>query len=134
MSCAAPAGFRSCRDAPPDRGSSSGVASKSTPAVAIAARGPMMLAKNPQRAVKSAMVALLVIDHADRVRATRSVPVCSSRQVANTGLNTPIQVIKPSSTPMTRMSPADGPARAQRSRGEHDLMPSEPRDEPVGQS
>jgi hypothetical protein len=49
------------------------------PAIAIALRGPVMAASSPHRAVMAAMVALLVTDHADRVRATRSVGVCSSR-------------------------------------------------------
>jgi hypothetical protein len=51
----------------------------STPAVAIAVRGLVMLAMRPHSAVKAAMVALLATDQADRVRATRSVSVCSSR-------------------------------------------------------
>jgi hypothetical protein len=49
------------------------------PAIAIAVRGPVMLASRPHRAVRAAMVALLVTDHADRVRATRSFPVWLSR-------------------------------------------------------
>jgi hypothetical protein len=51
----------------------------SKPAVAIATRRLVRLASRPHRAVRTAMVALLVTDHADRVRATRSAPVCSSR-------------------------------------------------------
>jgi len=47
--------------------------------MAMAARGLVMLASRPHRAVRAAMVRLLVTDHAARVRATRSVSVCSSR-------------------------------------------------------
>jgi len=47
------------------------VASRKTPAIAIALRGLVALASRPHRAIKAATVALLVIDHADRVRATR---------------------------------------------------------------
>jgi hypothetical protein len=61
-------------------------------AMAIAARGPVMAASRPDRAVRAEMAALLMTDQADRVRAIRSVSVWSSRQVANTGLNTPTQV------------------------------------------
>ena len=43
------------------------------PAIAIAVRGLVTLASRPHRAVRAAMVTLLVTDHADRVRATRSV-------------------------------------------------------------
>ncbi len=57
------------------------------------------------RAVKAAMLALLETDHADSVRATLSVPVCSSRQVANTGLNTPAQVTSPNWTAIAGTSP-----------------------------
>jgi hypothetical protein len=49
------------------------------PATAIAVRGLVIVASTPHRAVIAAMVALLVTDHADRVRATRSGAVCSSR-------------------------------------------------------
>ena len=51
----------------------------SRPASAIAARGLVRLASRPHSAVMAAMVALLLTDHADRVRATRSGAVCSSR-------------------------------------------------------
>jgi hypothetical protein len=37
-------------------------------AIAIAARGPVMAASRPHRAVRAAMMALLVTDQADRVR------------------------------------------------------------------
>jgi hypothetical protein len=49
------------------------------PATAIAVRRLVTAASKPHKAVKAAMVALLVTDHADRVRATLSVRVCSSR-------------------------------------------------------
>jgi len=55
------------------RGSRSGVVRISRPANAIAARGLVMLASRPHRALRAAMVALLLTDQADRVRATRSV-------------------------------------------------------------
>ena len=78
----------------------------SRPAIAIVARGPVMLASRLHTAVRAAMVALLVTDHADRVRATRSVAVWWSREVANTGLNTPMQVTRPNWTVMTSTIPA----------------------------
>ena len=49
------------------------------PATAIAARGPAMPLRRPHSPVMAATVALLVADHADRVRAIRSVGTCSSR-------------------------------------------------------
>lgn len=55
------------------------MARSNTPAIAIAARGLVTLASRPHTAVRAAIVALLVTDHADRVRATRSFAVCSSR-------------------------------------------------------
>jgi hypothetical protein len=45
------------------------------PAIAIAVRALVRCAKRPHRAVMAAMVAVLVTDHADSVRATRSVAV-----------------------------------------------------------
>jgi hypothetical protein len=39
----------------------------------------MSPASTPHKAVSAAMVALLVIDQADKVRATRLVAVCASR-------------------------------------------------------
>jgi hypothetical protein len=57
-------------------------ASKSTPA--IATWGLLMLANKPRRAVIAAMVRLLVTDHADRVRAIRSVSVWTSRSASTT--------------------------------------------------
>src|SRR6202041_1891279 len=64
---------RSRDDAGSRRGNSSGVASINTPAIAIAMRGLVTPASRPHSAVSAAMLALLVIDHADSVRATRSV-------------------------------------------------------------
>ena len=61
------------------RGSKSGVARISTPAIATAVRGPVRLASTPHSAVNTAIVVLLLIDHADGVRATRSFSVWSSR-------------------------------------------------------
>jgi len=55
------------------------VASSSTPATAIAARGPVKLASTPHRPVRIAMEALVLTDQADSVRVTRSDGVCSSR-------------------------------------------------------
>jgi len=60
-------------------GSSSGVASSSTPATAIAARGPVSAASRPHTAVKPAVEALPVTDHAASTRATRSAGSCSRR-------------------------------------------------------
>lgn len=60
-------------------GSSSGVASRSTPATAMAARSPATAARTPQRAVRTATVILLVIVQAERTRARTSIGVCSSR-------------------------------------------------------
>lgn len=57
------------------RGSKSGVARISTPAIAIAVRGLVRLASTPDSMVNTAIVVLLLIDHADRVRATRSLSV-----------------------------------------------------------
>jgi hypothetical protein len=51
----------------------------SSPAIAIALRGLVRLASRPHRAVRAAMLALLLTDHADSVRAIRSWSVCSSR-------------------------------------------------------
>lgn len=59
----------------PGRGSKSGVARISTPAIAIAVRGLVRLASTPDSMVNTAIVVLLLIDHADRVRATRSLSV-----------------------------------------------------------
>jgi hypothetical protein len=56
-------------------GSRSGVARRRRPAIAIPVRGLVTLASSPHRAVSAAMVALLVTDQADRVRATRSAGV-----------------------------------------------------------
>jgi hypothetical protein len=60
-------------------GSRSGVAKMRTPATAIAVRGLVMLASRPHRAVRAAMVRLVLTDQADRVRATRSLSVWLSR-------------------------------------------------------
>ncbi len=43
----------------------------------------------------AATVALVVTDHADNVRASRSIGVCSKRMVANTGLKNPTLVTRP---------------------------------------
>jgi hypothetical protein len=51
----------------------------SRPAIAIAARGPVMLASRPHRAVSAAIVTLVLTDHADRTRAVRPESVCSNR-------------------------------------------------------
>ncbi len=48
-------------------------------ATAIAMRRLVTLASRPHRKVSVAMLALVLTDHADSVRATRSVLVCSSR-------------------------------------------------------
>jgi hypothetical protein len=53
------------------RGSKGGVARISMPAIAIAIRGLVRLASTPHSAVSTAIVVLLLIDHADRVRASR---------------------------------------------------------------
>ncbi len=44
------------------------------PAIAIAVRGLVMQASRPHRAVRAAMVALLVTDHAERVRVFQAKP------------------------------------------------------------
>jgi len=64
---------RSCR------GSRSGVASRRRPAIAILVRALVTLAGSPHRAASAAMVALLLTDQADSVRATRSAGVWLSR-------------------------------------------------------
>jgi hypothetical protein len=51
----------------------------SSPATVIAVRGLVASASRPPSALKMAMEALLLIDQADRVRAMRSLGVCSSR-------------------------------------------------------
>jgi hypothetical protein len=81
------------------------VASRSTPASAIAVRRLVTLASRPHKAVITAMVRLLLTDQADRVRATRSAGVWSSRYAAYTGLNTPMQMSRPSWTAMTSSRP-----------------------------
>src|ERR1700744_5555516 len=58
------------------RGSSRGVGSARMPATAIAARTPNSSPKRPQKAVAPAIVALVLIDHADSVRAIRAGAVC----------------------------------------------------------
>ena len=73
--CSGCAGSRSGADASARLGSKNGVASMSTPATAIAMRGPMTAAKAPHSAVMPAIAALLVTDHAASVRATRSAGV-----------------------------------------------------------
>jgi hypothetical protein len=55
------------------------VASSRSPAIAIATRRLVMVASRPHRAVRTAMLMLLLTDQADRVRATRSGAICSSR-------------------------------------------------------
>ncbi len=51
------------------------------------------------------MAALVLTDHAVRVRATRSGAMCSSRYVATTGLNTAQQVTSPNWTTITSTIP-----------------------------
>jgi hypothetical protein len=51
----------------------------SSPATVRAVRGLVMSASRPPSAVQMAMAACWPIDQADRVRATRSWGVCSSR-------------------------------------------------------
>ena len=72
-----------------------------------------MLASRPHRAVSAATVALLVTDHADKVRANsvrRDLvePVAGEHRVEHT-----MQVISPNSTAITSASPAvPGPMKA----------------------
>jgi len=51
----------------------------SRPATVMAVRGLVAPASRPPSALRTAIAALLLIDHAVRVRATRSDGVCSSR-------------------------------------------------------
>jgi LysR substrate binding domain-containing protein len=55
----------------PGRGSRSGAARISTPTLAIPVRGLVRLATTPHSAVNTVIVVLLLIDHADKVRAAR---------------------------------------------------------------
>jgi hypothetical protein len=68
-------------------------------------RGVVAAASTPHAAVIAAIAALVLIDHAVRVRATRSGAVCWSRLVASSGLKTPMQVTRPSWTAMTSSIP-----------------------------
>ena len=78
-----------------------------TPAIAIAVRALVRVASRPHRAVRTAMAALPATDHADRVRATRSVGTW----------------LRPAST-RQRLG-GRRPTRATSPSGEHDLVLSE---------
>ena len=72
----------------------------------MAVNGVVSWASTPQSAVMTAIVPVLLTDHAASTRVTRSGGVRSRRRVAMTGLNTPALMIRPSSMPMTMSSPA----------------------------
>jgi hypothetical protein len=55
------------------------VTSSSAPATPIAIRGPVTVASSPPSAVMTAIEVLVLTDQADRMRATRSGGLCSSR-------------------------------------------------------
>ncbi|GDY49563.1 hypothetical protein SVIO_001860 [Streptomyces violaceusniger] len=71
----------------------------------MAVRGLVAAASRPHRAVTAAMAALLLTDHAVRVRATRPGSVWSSREGASRELYRAQQVTRSSWTAMTRTIP-----------------------------